>query len=273
MAKTMWNAVVAVGAAAVFTAMAAAPAGAAEGGASFSRVSFNGGKPIVIGVQEVVEVHGTFRMTTTRRFDYGPTVYPYRGSLEGGDTLWNVITGSDCRPVAKGICDFQEWLEIDPRHIDFGNEDAGTWKLAAEVSYVGDDYDKDDLNIPVQVQRATRVTVNAAPEPALFGKTITITGKVTRANWDTHTYQGYAGRTVSLQFKADGTSSYKTVKKVTSGSTGALKTTVKATDSGTWRWNYYGNSTAGAKASDGDHVVVSSGVRVMHGPREMHTAR
>ncbi|MEU2251317.1 hypothetical protein [Streptomyces sp. NPDC019224] len=267
MAKKIWNAVVAGGAVAVFTAMAAAPAGAAEGGASFSRVSLNGGKPIVIGVQEEVEVYGTFRMTTTRTFDFGPTVYPYRGKIDGGDSLWNSITTSDCRPVAKGVCDFEEWLTIDPRHFEFGNEDAGAWRTAAEISYVGDDYDKDDVNIPIQVQRATRVTVNAAPEPVITGKTITVTGKVTRANWDTHTYQGYAGRTVSLQFKADGASSYTTVKKVTSSSTGALKTTVKAAKSGTWRWNYYGNDTSGAKASTGDHVIVWSGVRVMHAAR------
>ncbi|MEV5602825.1 hypothetical protein AB0L33_15420 [Streptomyces sp. NPDC052299] len=267
MAKTMWNTVVAVGAAAVFTTMAAAPAGAAEGGASFSRVSLNSGKPIVIGVQEEVEVTGSFRMTTTRKFDYGPVVYPYRGRLDGGDALWNSITTTDCHPVAKGVCDFKEWLTIDPRHVDFGNEDAGTWRTAARIFYVGDDYDFDDMNIPVQVQRATRVTVNAAPEPVVIGKTLTVTGKVTRANWDTHTYQGYGGRTVSLQFKADGASSYTTVKKVTSSSTGALKTTVKAAESGTWRWNYYGNSTSGAKASTGDHVVVWSGVRVMHAAR------
>ncbi|MFC8535298.1 hypothetical protein ACFUJY_15235 [Streptomyces sp. NPDC057249] len=263
----MWNAVVAGGAAAVFTAMAAAPAGAAEGGASFSRVSLNGGKPIVIGVQEEVEVAGSFRMTTTRKFDYGPVVYPYRGRLADGDSLWNSITTSDCHPVAKGICDFKEWLTIDPRHVDFGNEDAGTWRTAARIFYVGDDYDFDDMDMPIQVQRATRVTVNAAPEPVVIGKTITVTGKVSRANWDTHTYQGYAGRTVSLQFKADGASSYTTVKKVTSSSTGALRTTVKAAKSGTWRWNYYGNSTSGAKASTGDHVVVWSGVRVMHAAR------
>lgn len=83
-----------------------------------------------------------------------------------------------------------------------------------------------------------------------------MTGRVTRANWDTHTYQGYAGRTVSLQFKAAGASSYTMVKKVTSRGTGALRTTVKATGSGTWRWTYYGNSTSGAKSSTGDYVAV-----------------
>lgn len=98
--------------------------------------------------------------------------------------------------------------------------------------------------------------MNVSPEPVAKGRTITVTGRVTRANWDTHTYQGYGGRTVSLQFKAAGTSSYKTVKKVTSSGSGALKTTVKATGSGSWRWNYGGNSTSGAKASSGDHVVV-----------------
>ncbi|MGC5410667.1 hypothetical protein ACPXCX_44240, partial [Streptomyces sp. DT225] len=132
---------------------------------------------------------------------------------------------------------------------------------------VGGGSDIDDMNIPVQVQRATRVTVNAAPESVVKGRTITVTGKVTRANWDTHTYQGYAGRTVSLQFKADGASSYTTVKKVTSGSTGSLNTTVTAAKSGTWRWKYYGNDTSGAKASTGDHVIVWSGVRVMHAAR------
>lgn len=77
-----------------------------------------------------------------------------------------------------------------------------------------------------------------------------MTGRVT------HTHQAYAGRTVSLQFKAAGSSSYRTVKKVKSTKTGALKTTVKATASGTWRWTYYGNTMSGAKSSPGDDVAV-----------------
>lgn len=47
-----------------------------------------------------------------------------------------------------------------------------------------------------------------------------------------------------------------TVKKVMSSSTGTLRTTVKATAPGTWRWTYYGNSTAGPKSSTGDYVTV-----------------
>ncbi|MFC9249511.1 hypothetical protein ACFT7S_37335 [Streptomyces sp. NPDC057136] len=258
MGQTLWRAVVAGGAAVVFTGVAAVPAGAAEGGVSFTRVAVNGGKPIVIGVKEEVVVHAVFRMTTRLKYDFGPTVYPYRGRLDTGETLHSAIGGSDCEVVDRvnGICDFEEWLYIDPRDLDFGNEDAGTWGTAARVFLAGDAWDTDDEDLPLQVKRATRVTVNASPEPVVTGKTITVTGLVTRANWDTHTYQGYAGRTVSLQFKAAGASSYTTIKKATSSSTGALKTTVKATGPGTWRWTYYGNSTSGAKSSTGDYVAL-----------------
>ncbi|MGX1886563.1 hypothetical protein [Streptomyces sp. NPDC055287] len=253
----MWRTVVAGAAAAVFTGVAAVPAGAAEGGVSFTRVAVNGGKPIVIGVKEEVKVQAVFRMTTRLRYDFGPTVFPYRGNPDTGETLHSAIESSDCKVVDRenGICDFVERLYIDPRNLG-GNEDAGTWGTAARVFLAGDAHDTDDENLPLQVKRAARVTVNASPEPVATGKTITVTGLVTRANWDTHTYQGYAGRTVSLQFKAAGASSYTTVKKATSSSTGALRTTVKATVPGTWRWTYYGNSTTGAKSSTGDYVAV-----------------
>ncbi|MGV9813477.1 hypothetical protein ACWDTQ_16345 [Streptomyces cellulosae] len=257
----MWSALVAGGATLVFTAVSAVPAGAAgaaEGGVSFSNVKVNGGKPIVIGVKEEVVVRATFRMTTKLRHDPGVAVFPYRGSLESGDQLWNTIETSDCKVVnrAKGICDYEERLYIDPRHYDFGNEDAGAWKTAGRVWLAGDKHDIDDVKVPLQVKRATRLTVNASPEPLRKGRTLTVTGKVTRANWDTHKYQGYAGRTASLQFKAAGATSYTTVRRVKSSSTGSLRATVKATRSGTWRWVYYGNTTSGAKASAGDYVVV-----------------
>ncbi|MFG3099742.1 hypothetical protein ACGFZL_04290 [Streptomyces sp. NPDC048182] len=256
MGKAMWRVLVAAGAVAVFSGVGAVPAGAAEGGVSFSRVSVNGGKAIVVGVKEEVEVRAAFRMTTKLRYDGGPMVFPWRGSGVGG--LYNTVITSDCKVVdrANGVCDFDEWLYIDPRHIDFGNEDAGTWKAVGQVFLAGDAYDIDDLHIPLQLKRATRLTVNASPEPVVAGKTITVTGGVTRANWDTHTYQGYGGRTVYLQFKAAGAASYTTVKKVMSSSSGALKTTVKATRPGTWRWTYYGNTTSGAKSSTGDYVAL-----------------
>lgn len=176
MGKTLWRAVVAGGAAILFTGVAAVPAGAAEGGVSFTRVAVNGGKPIVVGVKEEIVVHAAFRMTTTLTYDSGPTVYPFRGARDAGETLHSAIGGSDCKVVdkANGICDFEEWLYIDPRDLDFGNHDAGTWGTAARVFLAGDAWDTDDENLPLQVKRATRVTVNASPEPVATGKTITV---------------------------------------------------------------------------------------------------
>lgn len=253
MGKQFWRVVVAGGAAAVFTAVAAAPAGAAEGGVSFTRVQVNDGKPIVIGVSNEVAVPASFRMATTQAWEY-PAVYLYRN---GGDELWHAIETSDCIKVSSGVCDFDETMYFDPSVWDMRNSEAGAWKVAARVYFKGDGGDTDDEGLTVHVKRNSRLTVNASPEPVAKDKTITVTGKVTRANWETRKYASYGGRLVSLQFKPSGGASYTTVKKVYANSSGDLRTTVKASKTGTWRWVYYGNTTTGPSMSSGDNVVVN----------------
>jgi hypothetical protein len=76
------------------------PAGAAEGGVSFSRVAVNGGKPTVIEVKEEVDVPAVFRMTTRLRHDPRPTVFPYRGKPDTGDTLHSAIGANGPGPSA-----------------------------------------------------------------------------------------------------------------------------------------------------------------------------
>ncbi|MFJ8278170.1 hypothetical protein ACIRA2_12885 [Streptomyces griseoviridis] len=253
MGMQIWRVVVAGGAAAVFTAVAAAPAGAAEGGVSFSRVQVNGGKPIVIGVSNEVAAPASFRITTTHRWKW-PAVFLYRGGTD--DRLWHAIETSDCLKASSGVCDINETMYFDPSVWDMRNSEAGAWKVAAEVHFEGGGGDVDDKGLTVQVKRNSRLTVNASPEPVSKGRTITVTGKVTRANWETRKYASYPGRQVSLQFKAAGTASYTTVKKVYANNSGALRTTVKAAKTGTWRWAYYGNTTTGPSTSTGDNVVV-----------------
>ena len=253
MGKQFWRVVVAGGAAAGFTAVAAAPAGAAEGGVSFTRVQVNDGKPIVIGVSNEVAVPASFRMATTQAWEY-PAVYLYRN---GGDELWHAIETSDCIRVSSGVCDFDETMYFDPSVWDMRNSEAGAWKVAARVFFKGDGGDTDDEGLTVHVKRNSRLTVNASPEPVAKDKTITVTGKVTRANWETRRYASYGGRLVSLQFKPSGAASYTTVKKVYANSSGDLRTTVKASKTGTWRWVYYGNTTTGPSMSSGDNVVVN----------------
>ncbi len=240
------------GAAAVFTAVAAVPAGAAEGDVAFTRVQVNGGKPIVIGVSKEVAVPASFRMATTRAWAY-PAVYLYRS---GGDELWHAIETSDCIKVSSGVCDFDETMYFDPSVWDMRNSEAGAWKVAARVHFKGDGGDTDDEGLTVHVKRNSRLTVNASPEPVAKDKTVTVTGKVTRADWETRRYASYGGRLVSLQFKPSGAASYTTVKKVYANGSGELRTTVKASTTGTWRWVYYGNTTTGPSTSSGDNVVV-----------------
>ncbi|MBC9711460.1 hypothetical protein H9Y04_02595 [Streptomyces sp. TRM66268-LWL] len=253
MGKKVWRAAVAAGATAVFTAVAAVPAGAAEGDVAFSRVKVNGGKPIVIGVSKEVTATASFRMETTRKWKWAPQVILYRTS---GEELYHAIETTECIRVSSSICDFNEWMYFNPSEWDMRNSEAGAWKVKATVYFEGGGGDTDDEGLTVYVKRNSRLTVNASPEPATKGKTITVSGKVTRANWDTNKYANYGGRHVSLQFKAAGATSYTTVKKVYADSAGTLRTTVTASKTGTWRWVYYGNSTTGPSTSSGDNVVV-----------------
>lgn len=241
------------GAAAVFTGVTAVPAGAAEGGVAFTRVQVNGGKPIVIGVSKEVAVPASFRMATTHEWKW-PRVFLYRGDT--GEQLWHAIETSDCIKVSPGVCDIRETMYFSPSEWDMDNSEAGAWKVAAEVTFQDGGGDTDDEDLTVYVKRNSRLTVNASPEPVTEGGTITVTGKVTRANWETRTYASYEGRLVSLQFKPAGATTYTTVKKVYANGSGDLRTTVTASETGTWRWAYYGNTTTGPSTSAGDDVVV-----------------
>ncbi|MFB8247648.1 hypothetical protein ACFC5X_21705 [Streptomyces sp. NPDC055952] len=253
MGKQVWRVAVAGAAAAVFTAVAAVPAGAAEGGASFTRVQVNGGKPIVIGVSKEVAAPASFRMSTTREWKW-PAVFLYRSGGDG--RLWHAIETSECDKVSSGVCDFDETMYFDPSVWDMRNSEAGAWKVGAEVYFQGGGGDVDDEGLTVHVKRNSRLSVNASPEPVAEGGTLTVTGKVTRADWETRRYTSYGGRLVSLQFKPAGAASYTTVKKVYASGSGDLRTTVKASTTGTWRWAYYGNTTTGPSTSSGDSVVV-----------------
>ena len=84
-----------------------------------------------------------------------------------------------------------------------------------------------------------------------------MTGALSRANCDTHKYTGYSGRSVKLQYRPKNSSVYTTLKNVTTSSTGALKTTVKATADGYYRYTFPGTSTTRAVSAAGDYVDVT----------------
>jgi hypothetical protein len=135
---------------------------------------------------------------------------------------------------------------------------AGTWHVTAGVlanDEAGSVY-WNDFYSTHRVQRLSKLTVNAAPEPVKKGKTITVTGKLTRANWETRKYAGYTSQPVKLQFRKKDSNTYTTVKTIKTNNRGDLKTTVKATVDGFFRWSFAGTSTTPAVNAAGDFVDV-----------------
>ncbi|MDL2080072.1 hypothetical protein QNN03_26880 [Streptomyces sp. GXMU-J15] len=109
----------------------------------------------------------------------------------------------------------------------------------------------------VTLLKVSKLTVNASPEPVAKGGKLTVTGRLTRATSDTATtFTGYAGQKVKLQFRKSGSSTYTTVKTVTTDSAGYLSTTTTASAAGYWRWAYAGNSTVASVKAAGDGVAL-----------------
>ncbi|MDX3131560.1 hypothetical protein PV367_17615 [Streptomyces europaeiscabiei] len=246
---------------------------AADTGITVSDIVINKGKPIVVGTSKVVEPPMTFNIalpagyTTDDPFDYDADPFIYHGNLKrAADTGENYIGpgGYTCYELSSKRARCEGNLRIDPHrshdHVD-SNSDATTWKVAVSLRLFKNSgglkaQERETRSQTVQLKRAARATVGATPDTVTKGKKITVTGKLTRANWSTKKYGAYSGRTVSLQFRAKGADTFKTVKKATTSGTGALKTTVTASTDGSYRWVYYGNSTTGVATGAADYVDV-----------------
>ena len=241
---------------------------------TFSKVTVNGGKPIVVGTTNTVTVPTTFTVTHAADVDlfaddFELGVDLYRGSF---DTPTNDLFGDvapTCKTVSSTVATCKGQIDVWPQ-IDFiGNADATTWKaMGWAYDLNGQDpsdpaFDPSQIDYAMQdglgtskLQRYSKLTVNAAPEPVKKGKTITVTGKLTRANWDDFAYHGYTVQPVKLQFRKKTSTAYITVKTIKSSSTGALKTTVTASVDGYWRYSFAGTSTTPAVTTTGDYVDV-----------------
>ncbi|WP_460068606.1 calcium-binding protein [Streptomyces sp. YKOK-I1] len=140
---------------------------------------------------------------------------------------------------------------------DLRNASAGAWHFKAKAVAVDGGSHRLSPGVPFAVKRHTRLeAADATPEPVAKGHQLTVTGSLTRADWDTNVWGGYAGKSVTLQFRKSGTDTFKTVKKVTTDSHGKLSTKVTANTTGTWRWRFTANTVSTGATSQGDRVVV-----------------
>ncbi|MFE7896154.1 hypothetical protein ACFU3E_01165 [Streptomyces sp. NPDC057424] len=250
-------------------------AGAVDGepialNATFSSVKVNNGKNIAVGTTNVVKVPVSFTLTHGKEVnihaaDFFAGVELYRGASFEGSVFYFDSDDASCTDSSATVATCKATVAIDPYALL--NEDAGSWKAAAfAVAFNGEDPENPNLdNVGVAVkdptnsfklQRYSKLTVNASPEPVKKGKTITVTGKLSRANWDDNKYHGYTNQPVKLQFRKKSSSTYTTLKTIKSNSTGQLKTTVKASTDGYFRYSFAGTTTTPAVNATGDFVDV-----------------
>jgi len=235
----------------------------ALGGTTFKNGVVNKGKDIVLGVTGKKAVPVTFTafdeegLALTMAFLWQGT------DSSSTDTITGAL-GTDDNPVCtettvEGGYSYscKAVFTIDPA-VDFkdGNGIAGPWKLFLGAYDLYANASADDDVAKASIKRAAKLTVNASPEPVKKGKTITVTGKLTRADWSTGKTTGYATQPVKLQFRKKGSSTYTTLKTVKTSRTGALSTTTKAGVDGDYRFVFAGTFTTGAATAPGDVIDV-----------------
>ncbi|MGW5635222.1 DUF5707 domain-containing protein [Streptomyces sp. NPDC003832] len=226
-----------------------------------SNVTVNAGKSIVLGTTTVK----TFNVSLTASHESG-IADAYIDLWHGTDPMED-IDGlflpneevATCTAASATTSTCKLTITADAYNDLFLNSVAGNWHVTAGVLANDGEIYWDDFHSTHKVQRESKLTVNASPEPVKKNTTLTVTGKLTRANWESSTgaYAGLpSGQSVVLQFRKAGSTTYTNVKGIKTASGGALKTTVTATTDGYWRFTYAGiTSTAGSTAA-GDYVDV-----------------
>jgi hypothetical protein len=228
----------------------AAEAVTGDGDLKITNVSFNGGKSVVVGTTE------------KKTFILAITATDSSGINAAYSDIWSTATATGfgyhdnlgCKAVNATTATCSMSYVMDPGYYGLKNAQAGAWQAYLDIS--SKDHDVITQNYPEKfyVKRYSKLTTNASPEPVSKGATLTVTGKLSRANWDDNEYHGYANQSVKLQFRKAGTSTYTTVKTVTTSSTGTLRTTVVASTDGYWRYAFAGTTTTASAKAAGDYV-------------------
>ncbi|GLX51344.1 hypothetical protein Shyhy01_42940 [Streptomyces hygroscopicus subsp. hygroscopicus] len=239
--------------------------------ATFSAVKVNNGKNISVGTTKPVNVPVSFTLTHGAEVDihardFVAAIELYRGSSFDNSVYAFDSAPATCTDTSTTVATCKSAVIVDPAELL--SEDAGSWRAAAfAVAFNGQDPSKPgdlskvgvavkDPTNSFKLQRWATLNTDAAPEPVKKGKTITVTGKLARADWDDGKYHGYADQPVKLQFRKKGAGTYTTLKTVRTSSTGSLRTTTTATVDGSYRYAFAGTTTTPATTAAGDYVDV-----------------
>ncbi|MEU6527734.1 hypothetical protein ABZ869_00905 [Streptomyces sp. NPDC046928] len=252
-------------------------AAAAEGEPYALNVSFSNFK-----IAKTIEVGTTNRVSTSVSYtlthgadvdieaaDFLTDPILYKGSFTAPENRLYGDKPATCTATSATTATCKGTIDVYPAQSELINSDAGGWKASAEATaFNGEDPDAEVFDITkvgytsqgglgtTLLRRYSKQTVNASPEPVKKGKTLTVTGKLSRANWEDNKYHGYTAQPVKLQFRKKDSSTYTTLKTVTTNGTGELKATVTATVDGYFRYTFAGTSTTPAATAAGDYVDV-----------------
>lgn len=243
---------------------------------SFSKVSVNQGKPVVVGSTKDVYPTVTFTLNHDAKVNVFAKDFYLDLSLWRGPS-WEYSTNDlfladdpACKKSTTTAATCTAKLDTSPYLLD--NSDAGAnWNVEGfAIAFNGvnpegrnPDWSKVDsyenfkvATTKATLQRAVRLTTNAAPEPVKKGATLTVTGALTRANWEAGNYGAFTAQSVKLQYLKKGAKTWGTLKTVKSDSKGKLKTTVKSTADGYYRYAFAGSAASQAVNSTSDYVDV-----------------
>jgi hypothetical protein len=227
---------------------------------TFSNLKIAGA--VKVGTTNKVATTVTYTMThgadvdiTSDDFATGPFIY--KGSYDSPSNMLFGDYPATCTATSSTTATCKGNIDIYPADGELINADAGTWSAAALALTYSNSGETDQGGLgTTKVQRYSTLNVNAGPEPVYKGKTVTSTGKLARANWEDNKYHGYTNQPVKLQFRKAGTSTYTTIKTVTSDSYGNVKATATAAYDGYWRFSFAGTTTTPAVNAVGDYVDV-----------------
>lgn len=208
-----------------------------------------GPSPLVVGTTEVqtVTIAAHLQDTCTRIVAVQAQI---RSPRENG----TFDLGSGNRDPVSAMTVFGLELDLDPATLF--NDEAGPWSAVVTAHETAPGVSVSTPAPSFAIVRAARLEMQAGPEAVKKGKAVTVTGTLTRADWEAGKYRGYAGRQVDLQFRTP-TGPNIWVKTFTSATDGRLETRVPATQDGCYRLVYGGNQTTGTAQSDSDCIKIT----------------
>jgi hypothetical protein len=240
-----------------FVVPAGAHADDRYGDTKITKVVVNGGQPIVLGTTNPKKVTIQVTGSDPKGINDGYAWLWHGTNVDAPDGLVSpTAENGSCKKINSTSAACSVSISIDPKTDLYANTLAGYWNVTAASQGKDSDYVIKDVYTKVKVQRAAGLTVNASPEPVAKNGKLTVTGRFTRADWETGGYAPFGGQSVRLQFKKSGSSTWTNVKWVGTNSGGYLSTTVTATASGNWRYSFDGVSSTPASVSAPDWVTV-----------------